>query len=144
VLASMWVSRRLVYSNMRSLTSVRLLCSLCLRSVLIAEVDGDREVRYSVPERPSAKGFALRDVGPSVRLAGSMADITAGLAALREWEPKMTETGEWLHAGKVVSRTFVLPAHFRCPADLRLRLETVDALVRVAVGAGETSAILPA
>lgn len=72
-----------------------------------------------------------------------MAEVTLGLAALRDWEPKMTGTGEWLHAGKVVSRTFMLPAHYRCSADLRVRLGTLDALVRVAVAAGETSAILP-
>jgi len=74
-----------------------------------------------------------------------MADITAGLAALREWEPKMTETGEWLHAGKVVSRTFVLPAHFRCPGrppGCVWRLSTRWSASRSV--AGETSAILPA
>jgi hypothetical protein len=110
--------------------TVRLLCPRCLRPVAVAEVDGERTPNYRVPEGPSAKTVRLCDVPPDVpaplRVVRSMAELTAAHEAMR---------APW-------HQTVIFPAHFRCPADLRMRQEKLDALVLAAVGAGETSLTL--
>jgi hypothetical protein len=143
--------------NIRSMALVTLsiLCR-CGRPVCMAEVDGER-VLYRVPEVPTVPLMTLYDVVPSVHLGGSMADVTAGLAALREGEPKMTETGEWLLAGRPVSRTVTFQPHGRggrgtrldrrgnrpgCRARTSMRMDRLDALVLAAVTAGKTSVTL--
>jgi hypothetical protein len=140
--------------NIRSVASVTvsILCR-CGRPYCMADVDGER-LLYRIPEGPTIPGMNLFDVHPSVRLAGSMADITAGLAKLRELEPKMTETGEWLCPGNPVSRTVTFPPHRRggrgtrldrrgnppgCRARTSMRMDRLDALVLAAVAAGKTS-----
>jgi hypothetical protein len=118
--------------NIRSTASVTLsiLCR-CGRPLGHAEVCGE-QVEYLFRLREGQRPLATRvDVGPSFRLAGSMADVTASLTAWREWE--QTAGKRW---------TVVVAKHSRCRLTPQIREERLNALALAAVGAGKTSITL--
>jgi hypothetical protein len=117
---------------MRSPVNVRLVCGRrdCRRHVGTAQAHGDR-IAYRVPDRPSATPVRLVDVPPTFHRGGSMADITAAIAADRDWE------------GTPDHRTVTFPAHPRCRARREVRQDRLDALVMAAVAYGEPSVTLP-